>query len=218
MIDLEEIWAKWLRVCGACDAGIGECNHPAEDYRPVMMDLVLDVERLRRQVDETQRFLGFAINDAWILEGAVDGARLSRNQMEQVFNDMVLREGLATSDAVRAESEVQRLRDVLDTIHGLHTDSIAGVCPSCARLNDVSDTDDGLVDWPCPTILAIDPGGDERHRCPDCGDEGWIHIGGPDSVRCETCIADHGWQVGDVTYGGIVTKDQAAATLGVADA
>jgi len=24
-------------------------------------------------------------------------------------------------------------------------------------------------------------------RCPDCGDEQWIHIGGPDSVRCPTC-------------------------------
>lgn len=46
-IDLEAIKAKWLNICGACDAGVGECNHPAEDYRPVMLELVREIERLR---------------------------------------------------------------------------------------------------------------------------------------------------------------------------
>jgi hypothetical protein len=48
VIDLEEIKAKWLNVCGACDAGIGECTHPSGDYRPVMLELVEEIERLRR--------------------------------------------------------------------------------------------------------------------------------------------------------------------------
>jgi hypothetical protein len=47
MIDLEAIDKKWLGICGACDAGIGMCTHPTEDYRPVMLELVREVERLR---------------------------------------------------------------------------------------------------------------------------------------------------------------------------
>ena len=46
-VDLDAIKAKWLGQCGACDAGIGMCTHPEEDYRPVMLDLVREVERLR---------------------------------------------------------------------------------------------------------------------------------------------------------------------------
>ena len=62
------------------------------------------------------------------------------------------------------EIDVLAVRQALDEataklrlIWELHTDSIAGVCPTCYRLAQVSDTDDGLIDWPCPTILAIDP-------------------------------------------------------------
>jgi hypothetical protein len=44
----------------------------------------------------------------------------------------------------------------LAAVRRLHTDSVAGVCPSCGRISDVSDTDDGLVAWPCPTIVALD--------------------------------------------------------------
>jgi len=53
MSDLEAIKSKWLNQCGPCDFGMPEyvCSHPAEDYRPVMMDLVLEIERLRRQSD-----------------------------------------------------------------------------------------------------------------------------------------------------------------------
>ena len=47
MIDLQAIKDKWLNVCGACDAGIGDCTHPNSDYRPVILDLVSEVERLR---------------------------------------------------------------------------------------------------------------------------------------------------------------------------
>jgi hypothetical protein len=42
-------------------------------------------------------------------------------------------------------------------VRDLHTDSQAGVCPTCYRLAEVTDTDDGLVNWPCPTLLAVDP-------------------------------------------------------------
>lgn len=49
-LDLEAIKAKWLKICGACDAGVGECSHPVEDYRPVVLELVREVERLRAEV------------------------------------------------------------------------------------------------------------------------------------------------------------------------
>lgn len=54
MIDLEAIEAKWLGICGACDAGIGECTHPAEDYRPVMLALVREVEHLRELLADAE--------------------------------------------------------------------------------------------------------------------------------------------------------------------
>lgn len=50
MIDLEAISEKWLQQCGPCDYGMPEyaCSHPEEDYRPVILDLVREVERLRK--------------------------------------------------------------------------------------------------------------------------------------------------------------------------
>lgn len=50
MLDLEAIQEKWLKQCGPCDLGMPEygCTHPTEDYRPVMMSLVEEIERLRR--------------------------------------------------------------------------------------------------------------------------------------------------------------------------
>jgi hypothetical protein len=50
MIDLDAVKSKWLMICGSCDAGIGECNHPSDDYRPVMLELVREIERLRTSV------------------------------------------------------------------------------------------------------------------------------------------------------------------------
>lgn len=54
-------------------------------------------------------------------------------------------------------AENARLRERQRRVIELHTDSPAGHCPSCGRVGDVSDEDDGLVPWPCPTILAVDP-------------------------------------------------------------
>lgn len=50
-LDLDEIRDRWLNLCGACDVGIGECNHPDADHRPVMLALVREVEQLRAEVD-----------------------------------------------------------------------------------------------------------------------------------------------------------------------
>lgn len=56
-MDLEAIREKWLRVCGQCDAGVygAPCTHPSGDYRPVMLELVTEVERLRTQRAEIAR-------------------------------------------------------------------------------------------------------------------------------------------------------------------
>lgn len=38
----------FLNQCGSCDAGLPmSCTCPSGDYRPVMLDLVREVERLR---------------------------------------------------------------------------------------------------------------------------------------------------------------------------
>jgi hypothetical protein len=50
--------------------------------------------------------------------------------------------------------EVERLRAQLEEIRHLHTDSPAGVCPSCADLN-AEIGDDPLVPYPCPTLRAM---------------------------------------------------------------
>lgn len=51
MINLDEIREKWLQQCAACDAGLPmACSHPCEDYRPVILELVREVERLRAPV------------------------------------------------------------------------------------------------------------------------------------------------------------------------
>lgn len=48
-LDLEAIKRTWLNQCGPCDYGMPECGctHPQEDYRPVILSLVREVERLR---------------------------------------------------------------------------------------------------------------------------------------------------------------------------
>lgn len=51
--------------------------------------------------------------------------------------------------------EVIEHRAAADMIRVLHTDSVAGFCPTCFRAADVSDTDDGLVAWPCPTLQIL---------------------------------------------------------------
>ncbi len=77
---------------------------------------------------------------------------------EDVVERDILREQverLRAYEAMHAE-----VTATLDVIKALHTDSPAGFCPSCGRLGDVSDTDDGLVPFPCPTLRAmgIEPG------------------------------------------------------------
>lgn len=53
-LDLEKISNKWLGMCPSCDAGLpgADCTHPEDDYRPVMLDLVREIERLRGLLDE----------------------------------------------------------------------------------------------------------------------------------------------------------------------
>ena len=48
---LKHIRDFWLQVCGPCDYGVlaagCNCVDPQMDVRPVIMELVLEVERLR---------------------------------------------------------------------------------------------------------------------------------------------------------------------------
>jgi hypothetical protein len=50
-IDLDAITEKWLHVCGPCDLSVpGGCTHPGDDYRPVMLELVREIDRLRAEL------------------------------------------------------------------------------------------------------------------------------------------------------------------------
>lgn len=52
-LDLDEIRDKWLAPCGACDAGLPMgCTHPEGDYRPVMLRLVAEVERVQTKLED----------------------------------------------------------------------------------------------------------------------------------------------------------------------
>ncbi len=54
-VDLEAITAEFLQQCGSCDAGIpAPCTHPERDYRPTMLGLVREVERLRVALDRAE--------------------------------------------------------------------------------------------------------------------------------------------------------------------
>lgn len=44
---------RFLNQCGSCDAGLPMgCTCPRDDYRPVMLELVREVERLRASYAE----------------------------------------------------------------------------------------------------------------------------------------------------------------------
>lgn len=47
-VDIDAVKEKWLGMCGPCDGGLPtSCTHPDEDYRPTMLLLVNEIERLR---------------------------------------------------------------------------------------------------------------------------------------------------------------------------
>ncbi|MEU4558597.1 hypothetical protein AB0F72_09405 [Actinoplanes sp. NPDC023936] len=51
--DLEAITAEFLPVCGPCDLGVpAKCVCSQRDHRPVMLQLVREIERLRAVVAE----------------------------------------------------------------------------------------------------------------------------------------------------------------------
>jgi hypothetical protein len=51
--DLLKRAEPFLSQCGTCDVGLPyACNCPTGDFRPVMLDLVREVERLRSLVGE----------------------------------------------------------------------------------------------------------------------------------------------------------------------
>lgn len=105
-VDLEAIKEKWLGICGACDAGMGECSHPDGDYRPVMLELVREVERLRGELDEARAEVERLRLDRTVLEGALDGNRIATHNMQRLMEE-------ATTRQWAAESERDQLRAVV---------------------------------------------------------------------------------------------------------
>lgn len=64
--DLEAIQAKWLQMCGPCDAGLPTaCTHPSDDYRPVMLRLIEEVDDLRDRLVEAEARAIDAVRMGW---------------------------------------------------------------------------------------------------------------------------------------------------------
>lgn len=91
-IDLDAVAAKWLQQCGYCDAGIGECAHPEDDYRPVMLSLVREIERLRRELAESRSLIDqmhragdhSALTGAWLQrDTAIEQRDQARAEVER---------------------------------------------------------------------------------------------------------------------------------------
>jgi len=61
--------SRFMAQCGPCDFGLAEfgCSHPDEDYRPVVADLVTEVERLRKKL----RHFEALEEQGWIPKGWV---------------------------------------------------------------------------------------------------------------------------------------------------
>jgi hypothetical protein len=112
VLDLEAITEKWLQVCGPCDAGLaGHCAHPDEDYRPAMLSLVREVERLRNDVvarDLLNQVLSEQADQARVAE--VSRLRTELANVRDKFREANDRHE-AARDALRAQvAEHEQLR------------------------------------------------------------------------------------------------------------
>ncbi|BAL87361.1 hypothetical protein AMIS_21410 [Actinoplanes missouriensis 431] len=58
-LDLNAISAEFLTVCCSCDLGVpSACVCTERDYRPVMLELVQEIERLRAVMADFSKQLG----------------------------------------------------------------------------------------------------------------------------------------------------------------
>jgi Holliday junction resolvase RusA-like endonuclease len=92
LLDLDAIKERWLNVCGACDAGIGECSHPDADYRPVMLELVRELEGLRAELDAALTAMERAVEDRDRMERVAamkTAAELERNHLRRLAAEML---------------------------------------------------------------------------------------------------------------------------------
>lgn len=57
--DLLKRVEPFLNQCGSCDLGLPyPCNCPPGDFRPVMSELAIEVQRLRTEVAELEKMVG----------------------------------------------------------------------------------------------------------------------------------------------------------------
>lgn len=109
-LDLDEITEKWLNECGACDFGLSEygCHCPAdeENYRPVMLTLVREVQRLQAELarwESGQRRKGLPV-----VESVPDGLHYAALLVRSIGT-----EGGEEHDRLLAEAS-QRLKRLSD--------------------------------------------------------------------------------------------------------
>ncbi|HWB37977.1 MAG TPA: hypothetical protein VHA75_18325 [Rugosimonospora sp.] len=99
-----------------------------------------DLTEVINRDDATAKSTGYRPREHWWQAGEDVGpatwAEVSRVEWQRLYR----------------QSDVDASHSALREIAALHADSPAGFCPKCFRVDDVSDTDDGLVAWPCETV------------------------------------------------------------------
>lgn len=117
-----------------------------------MSDIYADVARLRLELNNAAALQLRAVRDRDEALSVLAG---------QDPDSALLRLRAELDEATSATEQVWKLADqrgeVITRVRDLHTDSPAGVCPSCGDVNaQTMGTGDGLVNYPCPTIRALD--------------------------------------------------------------
>lgn len=128
-----------------------------------------ELDRLREELDRARHYVSDLERELRSVTADLELSRTIRDRLSREVDESDTR----LSEALLAKKRTEYDRDEalgacteltkalfaqnirLHRVRDLHTESPAGFCPSCARLGDVSDVDDGLVAHPCPTLRAI---------------------------------------------------------------
>lgn len=142
LLDLDEITEKWLKLCGACDVGIGECNHPDEDYRPVMLTLVREVQRLQAELsrwESGQRRKGLPVVES-VPDGLHYAALLARaigteggEEHDHLLAEASQRLKALSDAASYLLAERQRDRRIVQAAYSWRREARRGIPPTWER-------------------------------------------------------------------------------------
>lgn len=108
--DLDAIAEKWLRLCGACDAGMGSCVCPPGDPRNVIDNLVEEVKRVRAELSQVREELDAVQATATMRAGQLTAARRHADEARSAL--AALREAYAELSDEHDATNVAHGRDM----------------------------------------------------------------------------------------------------------